>query len=88
MVNVQYQAVIDSEICTMCEDCIERCQVDAINNVDDVIMVNSDKCIGCGLCLPLCPVDAISFVQNPKAQIPSTDLNAYMTAVREERGMM
>jgi Na+-translocating ferredoxin:NAD+ oxidoreductase subunit B len=87
MVNIQFHAFIDSKTCIMCEQCIDQCQVETINNIDDVIKVNSGKCIGCGLCLPVCPVEAISFVQNPNAKIPSDNLDSYFNLIRRERGI-
>jgi len=87
MVNIQFHANIEPELCEACEVCMEQCQIDAIEGDDDGIAVNPDKCIGCGLCMPVCPVEAISFVPNPKAKIPADDLDSYMTAVRKERGI-
>lgn len=54
-----YVAVVDSESCTSCGTCAERCPVNAIA-VDDIAVVDADICIGCGVCTPTCEgADAI-----------------------------
>jgi Pyruvate/2-oxoacid:ferredoxin oxidoreductase delta subunit len=55
-----YRAVIDSESCTSCGVCIERCPVDAIaEDENGKSKVDRAKCIGCGVCVIGCPVRAI-----------------------------
>ena len=54
-----YYAVIDADECNACEVCIDRCQVDAIQLVDDVAEVDRDACIGCALCVSSCPTEGI-----------------------------
>lgn len=54
-----YFAGIDQQDCEGCEACLDRCQVDAIQMVDDIAVVTFEKCIGCGLCVSTCPTDAI-----------------------------
>ncbi len=61
----RFRAVVDSELCSACEACIERCFFDAIHMVDeeDTAVVDSEKCMGCGLCQVPCPVEAIRMVE-------------------------
>ena len=58
-----YYAVIDPDECNACEVCIDRCQVDAIQLLDDVAAVDKDACIGCGLCVSSCPTEGISLAR-------------------------
>jgi electron transport complex protein RnfB len=48
-----YVASVDTEACTACAVCEERCPVDAIT-VGDFAVVDEDVCIGCGVCTPTC----------------------------------
>jgi Pyruvate/2-oxoacid:ferredoxin oxidoreductase delta subunit len=58
-----YRAVIDSESCTSCGVCIERCSVNAIAaDENGKSKVEREKCIGCGVCVIGCPTDAIELV--------------------------
>jgi len=57
-INALFEARIDAADCTACEQCLERCPVEAIS-VDDVAVVDIDKCLGCGLCAGTCPTEAI-----------------------------
>lgn len=59
-----FSKVIEDE-CDGCESCIERCQMEAIEMVDEIATVNLDRCIGCGLCVSACPTEAIRLVKKP-----------------------
>ncbi|MBW2179216.1 MAG: 4Fe-4S binding protein [Deltaproteobacteria bacterium] len=66
-----YYAVSDEETCTACEECIDRCQVFAIQMENELAVIDRDKCIGCGLCVSTCPSDSISMVhKEPDATSP------------------
>lgn len=52
--------VISVEDCTGCGICVDACEHDVIEVVDDVAtVVNSDNCIACDECKGECPSDAI-----------------------------
>ncbi len=51
--------IIDQEECTGCEECVESCNSDALEVIDDVAVVHADKCDGCGECSDVCPAEAI-----------------------------
>lgn len=53
-------AVINTEKCTECGQCIELCRFDAIS---DDFKVDEISCEGCGVCYDLCPEKAIDFPQ-------------------------
>lgn len=55
----RFNAVVDSDICTGCEECLDRCFFEAID-MDDTARIIEDKCMGCGLCAVTCPVEAIA----------------------------
>jgi NAD-dependent dihydropyrimidine dehydrogenase PreA subunit len=55
----RFAAVVDPDLCTACEECLDRCHFKAIT-VDDVAEIDQEKCMGCGLCLVTCPGEAIT----------------------------
>lgn len=58
----RFEAVVDADLCSTCESCLDRCYFDAITmeGEGDTALINSEKCLGCGLCMVTCPDDAIS----------------------------
>ena len=65
-----YQAKIDADLCVACGECIDRCQMDAIEEGEDVSNIIDERCIGCGLCVSTCPEEAISLVAKPDTTAP------------------
>ncbi len=57
--NALFESEINSELCTGCKLCLERCPVGAIK-VEDFAQVDKNKCLGCGVCAISCPNEAIS----------------------------
>ncbi|NOY68679.1 MAG: 4Fe-4S ferredoxin [Deltaproteobacteria bacterium] len=89
-VNSKYYARIDAESCIACGICAdERCQVNAISEVDDYYAVDKNRCIGCGLCVSTCPEEAISLLEKPEAEIavPPVDENDWYKVRGEGRGV-
>jgi NAD-dependent dihydropyrimidine dehydrogenase PreA subunit/predicted transcriptional regulator len=89
MVLTNYYAVVDSELCTACETCTDRCQMDAIAvGSDDTAVVDRDRCIGCGLCVTTCPTDAVTLKMKPEDQRKAPPLRARDTIMQmaERRG--
>jgi electron transport complex protein RnfB len=72
-----YYAEIDPELCTGCEVCVSRCQLDAITIPDAVAVVDLNRCIGCGNCVACCEFDAARLRKKETETIPperTTDL--------------
>ncbi len=86
-VNSYYYAQIDPEECVACGVCKEeRCQVNAIEERDDVYRVIEARCIGCGLCISTCPSDAIQLIRKEPAEMtlpPKDEMDWF-----DERGRM
>ena len=57
-----YYALADAATCDGCTTCIDRCQVNAIEMIDEIAAVKRERCIGCGLCVSTCPTGSISMV--------------------------
>ena len=57
----RFAAEVDTEACTACGMCTDRCYFGAINQEGlEPAAVKQEKCLGCGLCQVTCPSDAIS----------------------------
>jgi ferredoxin len=68
-VHTNYYAQVDPEVCTACETCLIRCQMEAIViGSDDAAHVNRDRCIGCGLCITTCPSGALKLQAKPPGE--------------------
>ena len=69
LVSSPYYAIVDEEICSACETCLERCQMDAIQ-VNGHAQVLRERCIGCGLCVTTCATGAMSLERKPEYEQP------------------
>ena len=82
-----FYAVIDSELCSGCSTCIERCQVKAISDQDGISVVDRQRCIGCGLCVTGCPNSAAHLEPKPADEVivPPLDFTAWEQARQAHR---
>ena len=85
MVQAYYQAQIDPDLCTGCGDCIERCQIDAIQEGDGVSEMVDGRCIGCGLCISACSTEALSLVPQTDRDAPPLDMPDMLSRIARER---
>jgi ferredoxin len=86
-VHSNYYAQVLPDMCTACETCLDRCQMDAIT-MDDTATIDPDRCIGCGLCVPSCPEEALVLYQKEtelQYTPPSNTLKTYLK-MAQERG--
>ena len=86
-VESPFIAQLIPENCTACWECLNRCQIDALSEGDDVVRLNTARCIGCGLCVSSCPNNALELVRRPgteKATIPD-ELNDTWQAIIHAR---
>jgi len=63
----RFRAVVDDELCTGCEECVDRCFFGAIEMIhitskESKTVIDQDKCFGCGLCVIACDFDALTMV--------------------------
>jgi Pyruvate/2-oxoacid:ferredoxin oxidoreductase delta subunit len=62
----RFRAGVDQELCTGCQDCVERCFFEAIEMEKSTLSkkfkatVDESKCFGCGLCVVVCEPEAIT----------------------------
>jgi ferredoxin len=87
-VQSNYYARVDEELCTGCETCVDRCQMEAIEVIDGISTITLNRCIGCGLCVTTCPAEAIQLIKKSEDQLyepPRSGVETYMR-IMQERG--
>lgn len=60
--HADYVALVDTDACVQCGDCIERCIFSAQTGESGSVEFHQDKCYGCGLCVSTCASNAIQMV--------------------------
>jgi len=85
-----YYADISAQECVGCGTCIERCQVHAISDDNEVSVVDRAKCIGCGLCVTGCPNGAARLERKPDNEIvsPPADFESWENQRLRNRGLI
>lgn len=80
-----YYAAVETESCTGCGTCIEKCQINAvkIDEQNGYASINLDRCIGCGNCVAACPSEALRLVKIEKETIPPEDCNSLYKILAE-----
>lgn len=85
LANNNYYAQVNSELCIGCDNCVERCQMEAIIMKDDKARVKDRRCIGCGNCVYICPSDAISLkVYEDVKKPPETSEKLYASILAKK----
>ncbi len=89
LVSSAFMVEYDSDLCTNCQVCVDRCQMEAISISDDSVEYDFDRCIGCGLCVSTCPSGAVTLVRKQKSaqpHVPKTfmETNIKMLRVRKK----
>ncbi len=82
-----FYAVVNKDLCTACEDCIDRCHFNALKMVDDTCTVNTSFCYGCGLCVTTCPSGALSLEQKSTDELIPPPLSEQEWREKREKAM-
>jgi len=80
LVSSPFVATINLDTCEGCGDCVERCQMEALELGGKTVALEVDRCIGCGLCITACPTNSLAMVRKPEseqAEIPKNMIEAY-----------
>jgi electron transport complex protein RnfB len=87
--HANYYADIDAQECVGCGTCIERCQVQAISEDNEISVVDREKCIGCGLCVTGCPNGAARLERKSDKEIvsPPVDFETWEHQRLRNRGL-
>lgn len=71
--NSAFVNTINSELCVLCGDCIERCQFNALS-MKEMLNLDPHRCTGCGVCVLACQEDALQLVLRPESEIHTPPL--------------
>ncbi len=67
-----FLAVVDTEECLGCEDCLPVCQFGALSISEDICVIDKAKCVGCGVCTTVCPTEALRLTRRPAGEVEPT----------------
>ncbi len=70
MASSGFVAAVDSENCTGCRICVDKCPFGAMSMDDCVTVVDRSKCMGCGVCQGQCAFEAIALVRDETKPAP------------------
>jgi Fe-S-cluster-containing hydrogenase component 2 len=81
--------IIDEDMCSGCELCVDRCPVGAISMREDgVAQVTHEKCLGCGVCEVVCGQGAMSLQKRDDLIFtPYEDDRELFMLVAEKKGL-
>ena len=65
-----YTAFVNEILCEGCRTCIEHCQFNALEMIDQKALVIEEDCFGCGVCVDQCQQNAITLNLDPAKGIP------------------
>ncbi len=83
-----HYAQVTPEKCTLCETCLDRCQMDAFVRVNNHMEINTDRCIGCAACIPTCKGRAIRLIRKKNVTVPpKTSGDMYKKIMIERFGL-
>ncbi|MFW9810929.1 MAG: DUF362 domain-containing protein [Candidatus Thorarchaeota archaeon] len=88
-IKTDFLMTVNADLCTGCENCIDRCQFGALSVPEDICVVDPKRCIGCGVCAVVCPEDALKIkrVETPNKPEQPTNQLAWMTQRAMSRGV-
>ncbi|MBF0509351.1 MAG: 4Fe-4S binding protein [Deltaproteobacteria bacterium] len=70
IVSSAFIAQAEAGTCKGCGVCLKRCQMEALELVDEKVVLNPDRCIGCGLCVSTCPTGSLTLKRKPASELP------------------
>jgi electron transport complex protein RnfB len=84
-----YWMIVEEDMCSGCELCVDRCPVGAITmGEDDVAQVAHEKCLGCGVCEVVCGQGAMSLQKRDSLIFtPYEDDRELFMLVAEKKGL-
>ena len=89
-VSSPFRVKLDSNKCSGCGTCLDRCQMDALRLDNGKALLNPDRCIGCGLCVSTCSTGSLTLQRKPRKEQSYVPVNLTETYIRlgQARGKM
>lgn len=82
-----FYAIVDPDQCAACEECLDRCQFQALSIDDGVCIVDKVRCVGCGVCAAACMTGAIGLARRPDVEAPPKTIEEWKSQRAEARGL-
>ncbi len=82
LISSPFVAAVNLDTCEGCGDCVDRCQMEALELGDRTVALNLDRCIGCGLCITACPTESLVMVRKPESEQPEVPKNMIEAAMK------
>jgi len=76
LVGSSFEVSFNPDGCSVCGECLSRCQMGALVLEAGAIILNHDRCIGCGLCVSTCPTGSLTLTRRPESKQPKVPKNA------------
>lgn len=70
-----FVVAVNLDTCEGCGDCVDRCQMEALELGENTVALDLDRCIGCGLCVTTCRTESLSMVRKPESEQPEVPKN-------------
>ena len=64
-----FLATVDEIACSGCEDCLARCQFQALSVPAGTCEVDIVRCVGCGLCIEECSTGALTLIRREAGEL-------------------
>lgn len=74
-IETDFVMTVDTDLCTGCGSCLDRCQFRALSIPEDVCVVDPERCIGCGVCAIVCPETAMEIIKSESPEKPASPEN-------------
>jgi Na+-translocating ferredoxin:NAD+ oxidoreductase subunit B len=82
LISSPFVVSFSPEECSVCGDCLERCQMGALRLDAGAIDLNEGRCIGCGLCVSKCPTGSLTLTRKPVSAQPKVPKNGIAAAMQ------
>lgn len=84
-----FMAEVNSEKCNSCEECVSRCQMEAIAMENGIAVIDEGRCIGCGNCASICSRQALTMKTRDHHHVPAKSHNAlYQSIMMKKVGVL
>jgi Na+-translocating ferredoxin:NAD+ oxidoreductase subunit B len=80
-----YSCEVDPALCTGCEVCIKRCQLDARVMAGGKATIDLNRCIGCGNCIITCQPGASRLVKKAEELTPPRDNDEFLKIISRKK---
>lgn len=86
-----FMPVLNSDCCTGCGTCSDRCAVKAIAISDtgsgvEVVNIDMRRCLGCGVCASACPSGALTMSRRSVLHVPPENKTEQLMHIAKEKG--